>query len=132
MTQEQTSVYEFVGGADTFKRLVDTFYGKVEADETLRPVFPDDLEPGKRWQYLFLMQYFGGPAEYADERGHPRLRMRHAPYAINATARDAWLTHMLASIDEIGIIDPARSIMRDYFIRAADFMVNRYAPDDEE
>lgn len=131
MTQEQTTVYELVGGAETFKRLVDTFYAKVEADESLRAIFPEDLEPGKRWQYLFLMQYFGGPTEYGEERGHPRLRMRHAPFPIDAKARDAWLSHMLASIDEIGIIEPARSIMRDYFARAAEFMINRYTPDDE-
>ncbi|GAB4310652.1 MAG: globin [Phototrophicales bacterium] len=130
MTQERITVYELVGGSETFKKLVDVFYAKVEADAKLRAIFPQDLEPGKRWQYLFLMQYFGGPTEYSEIRGHPRLRMRHAPFPIDAKARDAWLGHMLAAIDEVGIIEPARSIMRDYFTRAADFMINRYTPDE--
>jgi hemoglobin len=91
-------------------------------------MFPDDLAPGKEWQYLFLAQYFGGPARYIEQRGHPRLRMRHAPFPIDQRAADAWLGHMLAAIDEVGIAEPARSAMRDYFQRAAPFMVNTHHP----
>lgn len=126
MDNTQPSVFDMVGGEPTFRKLVDLFYAKVESDPDLRPLFPDDLEPGKHWQYLFLMQYWGGPGQYAAERGHPRLRMRHAPFAIDARARDAWVHHMYAAIDEVGIQEPARSMMRDYFDRGATFMINRY------
>ncbi|PJF38638.1 MAG: globin, partial [Phototrophicales bacterium] len=84
-------IYDLIGGASTVQRLVDEFYARVEADEELRSIFPDDLEPGKHYQFLFLSQFFGGPTNYSDERGHPRLRMRHMPYPINKTARDKWL-----------------------------------------
>ncbi len=130
MGQNEISVFEFVGGEATFEQLVYEFYRRVEADEYLRPMFPDDLEPGKRWQQLFLTQYFGGPAAYGQERGQPRLRMRHAPFPIDTAAREAWLGHMLAAIDEVGISEPARSIMREYFERASAFMIN--TPDDPQ
>jgi hemoglobin len=122
------SVYEFVGGDETFRRLVDEFYSRIEQDDVLRPLFPADLEPGKHWQFLFLTQFFGGPARYQQERGHPRLRMRHMPFPIDADARQRWLTHMLTAIDAVGIGEPARSIMRDYFERGSEFMINTYAP----
>ncbi|MBC8098844.1 MAG: globin [Armatimonadetes bacterium] len=128
MQTESGSLYDAIGGEPTFHRLVDLFYAKVEADPLLRPLFPADLAPGKLWQRLFLMQYFGGPAAYADQRGHPRLRMRHAPYRIDQAAADAWLGHMLAAIDEIGIAEPARGELRAYFERGAPFMVNVWQP----
>lgn len=128
MTQDEMTIYEMVGGEPIFKELVEIFYTKVEADEALRQIFPDDLEPGKLWQKLFLIQFFGGPAWYSEQRGHPRLRMRHMPYPIDDAARDSWLGHMLASIDEVGIQEPARSSMRAYFQRAAAHMVNVYSP----
>lgn len=109
------------------RRLVDIFYGKVAQDPVLRPLFPDDLEEGKRWQFLFLTQYWGGPAHYVQERGHPRLRMRHMPFRIDAAAGQAWLRCMLEAIDEVGIVDPARAEMREYFERAAPFMVNTHS-----
>lgn len=124
--RQQETVYEMVGGEPVFERLVDEFYARVEADPQLRPMFPDDLEPGKRWQFLFLMQFFGGPNRYAEERGHPRLRMRHMPFVIDEAARDRWLEHMLASIDVVGIEEPARGIMREYFERAAAHMINHW------
>lgn len=127
---DNVSVFEFVGGEPTFRRLVDVFYARVEADEDLRPMFPDDLTPGKHWQYLFLMQFFGGPTQYMDERGHPRLRMRHMPFRIDMRARNAWLGHMLTAIDEVGIQEPARSIMRDYFERGSEFMINAWAEEE--
>jgi hemoglobin len=122
-------IYEVVGGDETFQRLVDIFYARVAADPLLRPMFPEDLEPGKRWQFLFLTQFFGGPARYGEERGHPRLKMRHFPFPINQAARAAWLGHMLAAIDEVGIIEPARSIMRDYFDKASEHMINQNSSD---
>lgn len=131
MSHESKSVYEMVGGDETFRALVDTFYAKVEADEVLCAIFPDDLEPGKQWQYLFLVQYWGGPKHYAEERGHPRLRMRHMPFPINQDMRDRWVKHMLAAIDAVGIQEPARGMMRDYFERAGTFMINHHNPEDK-
>lgn len=128
MSSDEMTIYEMVGGEATFRHLVDTFYAKIEADETLRAMFPDDLEPGKQWQYLFLMQYWGGPRRYETERGHPRLRMRHHPYPITHEASETWLAYMLQSIDEVGIQEPARSVMREYFERGAGFMVNTMKP----
>jgi hemoglobin len=121
---EQT-IYELVGGEPTFRQLVEVFYGRVERDAALRAIFPEDLEAGKHWQALFLAQFFGGPQDYSQERGHPRLRMRHMPFKIDRTARDAWLGHMLAAIDEVGIEEPMRTIMRDYFERASEHMINQ-------
>lgn len=126
MAESEISVFEMIGGKETIWQLVDVFYTKVENDPELRAIFPEDLEPGKQWQYLFLMQYWGGPTEYAAERGHPRLRMRHAPFAISPDLKDRWVQHMHAAIDEVGIQEPARSMMREYFQRGADFMVNRH------
>lgn len=125
MQDEQQSLYELVGGEETFRRMVDVFYARVEADPDLRPLFPDDLEAGKRWQFLFLSQFFGGPAQYAEERGHPRLRMRHMPFVIDQRARDLWLKHMLAAMDEVGIQEPMHSMMTDYFVRASQHMINK-------
>lgn len=124
MTNMEQSIYEMIGGEPTFQKLVDAFYARVEADPVLRPVFPADLEAGKQAQFLFLSQFFGGPTRYSEERGHPRLRMRHAPFQIDQKARDHWLMHMLAAIDEVGIAEPARSEMRDYFERGSTFMIN--------
>lgn len=126
--KEQT-IYEQIGGEPTFRRLVDSFYTRVESDPLLRPMFPADMEPGKHHQLLFLMQYFGGPTTYSEQRGHPRLRMRHSPFPIGQRERDAWLAHMLAAIDEVGIAEPARSAMRDYFERAATAMINQLMPE---
>lgn len=130
MTEEKT-IYEQVGGTETFRKMVDIFYAKIEADFELRAMFPEDLEPGKKWQYLFLQQYFGGPHDYIEERGHPRLRMRHSPFPIDDRAQKAWLQYMLEAVDEVGIQEPARGIMRDYFIRGSEFMINRYKLNDE-
>jgi hemoglobin len=128
---EEISVYDRLGGDPLFEQLVTAFYRRVEADPVLRPMFPDDLEEGKRWQFLFLTQFFGGPQRYIEERGHPRLRMRHFPFPIDQQARDHWLQHMLAAIDEVGIQDPARSIMREYFERGSTFLINQFGATDE-
>jgi hemoglobin len=126
MSENQQTLYELIGGEATFLRLVDTFYAKVEADVVLRAIFPEDLESGKEYQFLFLMQYWGGPIRYSEERGHPRLRMRHSPYAITEDLRNRWVQYMLEAIDEVGIQEPFRSQMREYFEQGATFMINRY------
>ena len=123
------SLYDSIGGDATFRRLVDAFYRRVEADAFLRPLFPADLGPGKEGQFLFLTQYFGGPQRYTEQRGRPFLRMRHMPFAIGEPERDAWVGHMLAAIDEVGIPEPHRAIMREYFERGATFMINQITPD---
>ena len=104
---------------------VDAFYTKVEQDPLLRPMYPADLAESNRRLFLFLVQFFGGPTRYSDERGHPRLRMRHFPFPIDQQARDHWLQHMLEAIDEAGIGEPARSRMREYFERSSAFLINR-------
>lgn len=124
MANQGLTVYEIAGGDAAFQKLVDVFYDRVYVDPVLRPMFPDDMKPGKRWQFLFLIQLFGGPAHYTAERGHPRLRQRHFPFVIDQQARDHWLEHMLAAIDEAGIPEPARGEMRSYFERSSAFMIN--------
>ena len=128
MNPEGQTLYERVGGDATFRRLVDSFYARVEQDPLLRPIFPDELEAGKEHQFLFLTQYWGGPARYEEQRGHPRLRMRHAPFRIDQAARDAWLRHMLAAVDEVGIDEPMRTQLSAYFERGATFMINQTSP----
>jgi len=97
----QVSFYDAIGGHDTFVRLVDAFYQGVATDEVLRPMYPDDLGPANDRMRMFLEQYWGGPTTYSDQRGHPRLRMRHAPFAVNGDARDRWLSHMRAAVDTL-------------------------------
>jgi hemoglobin len=121
----KANLWREVGGDPTFRALVDAFYRRVEADPVLRPIFPADLERGKEGQFLFLAQYFGSPPRYSEVRGHPRLRMRHFPFAIDRAARDRWLGHMLEAIDEVGIAEPWRSEMRSYFEMASTHMINR-------
>ena len=123
--EPRLGVYELVGGAETFRRLAHTFYDRVYADPLLRPMFPDDRAGAEDRLALFLMQYFGGPQTYSEQRGHPRLRMRHMPFAIGQAERDAWLGHMREAIDAIRIAEPARTAMRDYFEGAATFLINR-------
>ncbi len=132
MSNIEVSTYERIGGEETMRRLVDEFYARVEKDPVLRPLFPEDLEPGKLWQFLFLSQYFGGPADYMAMRGHPRLRARHMPFAIDRRAQLAWLGHMLEAIDLVGIQEPMRTEMREYFERGSEFMINRYQPESTE
>jgi hemoglobin len=124
---EQPTIYEQAGGDAPFRRLVDSFYARIERDPLLRPLFPADLGPGKERQFLFITQYFGGPPRYNALRGHPRLRMRHAPFAIGQHERDAWVGHMLAAIDEAGFVEPVRGALREYFERAATFLINHQA-----
>jgi hemoglobin len=130
MAQPQTdldarTIYEAAGGAETFERIVERFYEGVEDDPVLRPLYPTDLAESKRHLALFLMQYFGGPSTYSQERGHPRLRMRHVPFAIGQAERDAWIRHMGAAVDAERLPEGVRDVLLDYFDRAATFMINR-------
>jgi len=121
-------VFERVGGLPFFERLVDRFYDGVEADPVLLRLYPtpDDLRGARRHLTLFLAQYWGGPTTYSHERGHPRLRMRHAPFAIGPEERDHWLAHMRAAIDAV-VPEPAvREALESYFEMAAESMRNRF------
>ncbi len=129
MAGSSQSVYDLIG-AEGFERLIDAFYGRVAADPVLRPMYPaGDLAPAARRLRLFLVQFFGGPPTYSQERGHPRLRVRHTPFRIDQAARDVWVRHMWASVDEAEIPEPARSAMLDYFERTATHMINVVNPD---
>ncbi|HEY5136558.1 MAG TPA: globin [Candidatus Nanopelagicales bacterium] len=125
----ETSPYSQMGGAEFFEALVGHFYEGVASDPVLRAMYPDDdLGPAERRLLLFLTQYWGGPTTYSDERGHPRLRMRHNPYVIDDAARDRWLTHMRAALDLTMAeqeLDPAweQELWR-YLVGAAIAMVN--------
>ena len=120
----ETTVFEVVGGQPFFDALVERFAARVEADPALRRIYPDDLAPGMRALALFLGQYWGGPPAYSAEKGHPRLRMRHAPFVITSRERDAWLAAMLAALDEADAAEIAREMMRDYFATASTAMIN--------
>jgi hemoglobin len=115
------SLFDQVGGEPFFNQLVDAFYDAVANDETLRPMYPDDLEDSRRHLTLFLVQYWGGPGTYQAERGHPRLRMRHAPFRITKTARDAWLSAMNAALLSVRdqLNDDQFNEMTAYFDMAA-------------
>lgn len=121
------TVYEAVGGMPFFEALVDRFYVEVEADPVLLGLYPDpdDLGPARRRLTLFLAQYWGGPTTYGEERGHPRLRMRHVPFAIDAGARDRWLRAMRIALDESGLSPALRLRFDSYFDMAAEAMRNQ-------
>jgi len=119
-------MYEAVGGEETFRRLVSRFYRGVTDDPVLRPLYPeDDLGPAEERLTLFLMQYWGGPRTYSEQRGHPRLRMRHAPFPIGARERDAWLAHMMAALDSLDLPAAQHAAMADYLHTAATMLQNR-------
>ena len=121
------SFYETIGGHDTFVRLVDEFYRGVAGDPVLRPMYPEqDLGPAAERLTLFLEQYWGGPTTYSDERGHPRLRMRHAPFKVNPDARDRWLLHMRAAVDSLDLAPLHQAQLWDYLERAAYSMLNTF------
>ncbi len=122
---QETSFYAAVGGERTFRRLVNTFYAGVADDPLLRPMYPEeDLGPAADRLTLFLMQYWGGPNTYSASRGHPRLRMRHAPFRVGPAERDAWLHHMRHAVDALHLPEPQHSALWEYLEKAAYFMVN--------
>jgi len=117
--------YDEIGGEETITAIIARFYQGVAGDEFLRPMYPEeDLGPAEERFRLFLMQYWGGPSTYTETRGHPRLRMRHAPFEITPDARDAWLGHFRDALDEVGLDPEHDREFWDYIRRAADFMVN--------
>jgi hemoglobin len=120
------TVYAAVGGMPFFEHLVDAFYGGVAADPVLAPLYPEapDFSGARHRLTLFLAQYWGGPTTYNDERGHPKLRMRHFPYPVGAEQRDHWLQHMNAALDAADVDESLRSTMRDYFTTAAEHLRN--------
>jgi hemoglobin len=122
---DQVNFYDAIGGEPTFRKLVDRFYAGVATDPLLRPMYPEeDLGPAAERLTLFLSQYWGGPNTYSATRGHPRLRMRHAPFKVDPAARDAWLGHMRDAVDSLELPEPYRTTLWDYLERAAYFMVN--------
>jgi hemoglobin len=113
-------------GDEGFDRLTRVFYAGVAEDPLLRRWYGEgDLEPARRRLMLFLIQFFGGPTTYSDERGHPRLRIRHVPFAIGQAERDAWVRHMRAGLDQLELAPDTREAMERYFEDAATFLVNR-------
>ena len=122
--------YDEVGGAETFRRLVTRFYAGVRTDPVLVPMYPqDDWEGAETRLRGFLEQYWGGPTTYSQERGHPRLRMRHAPFAIGPAERDAWLTHMRDAVDSLELPPDQDATLWGYLAMAARSMQNRFPAD---
>jgi hemoglobin len=118
--------YAAVGGEETFRRLVEHFYAGVAADPVLRPLYPEeDLGPAAERLRMFLEQYWGGPTTYSQRRGHPRLRMRHAPFAIGSAQRDAWLRHMRDALDSLGLPPAQEQTLWQYLTSAADSLRNQ-------
>jgi hemoglobin len=123
------SVYELAGGEATFRELVQRFYARVATDPVLRPVYPEeDLSGATERLTLFLIQYWGGPSTYSERRGHPRLRLRHQPFAIGQRERDVWLGHMTAAVESLDLAPAVRQALLDYFETASTAMINRSAP----
>lgn len=120
-----TTLYERAGGAPFFADLVDRFYEGVAGDPVLRPLYPEDLEGPRAHLRQFLEQYWGGPRTYGEQRGHPRLRMRHAPFPIGLVERDAWLRHMLAAVHAGELTPDDEAEMTEYFRSAATQLVNQ-------
>jgi hemoglobin len=119
--------YQEVGGEKTFRTIVDRFYELVSTDEVLRPVYPEeDLSPAANRLRMFLEQYWGGPHTYSEQRGHPRLRMRHAPFHIGPEQRDAWLRCMRIAVDEADLPEAYRVVLWDYLEMAANSLLNSW------
>ncbi|MFD0776940.1 globin [Streptomonospora algeriensis] len=123
--EEPQTFYDAVGGEETFTRLVRRFYQGVADDPVLRPLYPEeDLGPAEERLRLFLIQYWGGPRTYSDQRGHPRLRMRHSPFRVGSRERDHWLGHMRAAVDELELPEALDRQLWEYLVYAAHSMVN--------
>jgi hemoglobin len=122
----EETLYERVGGMPFFERLVDTFYAGVATDDVLLPLYPDgsDLTGARHRLTLFLAQYWGGPRTYDEERGHPKLRMRHMPFTVGPLQRDRWLHHMTAAVNATSDDPVVRDALIGYFVPAAEHMRN--------
>ncbi len=126
-TQEGQSFYDAIGGYPTIAKIVDRFYEGVAGDEALRPMYPEeDLGPARERLTMFLAQYWGGPTTYSDRRGHPRLRMRHAPFKVSPAAAQRWLVHFRAGLDAANLTAEQDAQFWDYVTHAARFMVNTF------
>ena len=126
MEDETTEIYAKLGSDQPFYELVEAFYAGVEADSTLRPLYPDDLTQAKLHLALFLIQRFGGPTQYQTERGHPRLRMRHVPFQIGLAESEAWLRCMFHAVDTVPAFAPFQAVLQKYFADSAAFLVNHH------
>ncbi|MEO5711165.1 MAG: globin [Nocardioidaceae bacterium] len=125
--QQAETFYDAIGGYPTIAKIVARFYAGVAEDEVLRPLYPEaDLAPAEERFRLFLVQYWGGPTTYNEQRGHPRLRMRHAPFAVTPRAKDHWLLHFRAGLDEANLSPEHDAQFWDYVTHAAQFMVNTF------
>ena len=123
--QPGQTFYEAIGGYPTIEKIVDRFYEGVAADEFLRPMYPEeDLAPAADRFTMFLAQYWGGPTTYSQKRGHPRLRMRHAPFKVTPRAREHWLRHFRSGLDAANLSPEQDAEFWTYILRAADSMVN--------
>jgi hemoglobin len=121
------TLFERIGGAETFDRLVRSFYEGIQGDSVLWPMYPQEDLEGAIWRLsAFLQQYFGGPQTYSERRGHPRLRMRHAPFHVNPEAREHWLGHMRRALDSLELSPLDEAELWDYLDRAAHSMVNTF------
>jgi hemoglobin len=124
-TTRADSFFEAVGGEETFRRLVERFYAGVADDPILRPLYPEpDLAPAAERLQMFLVQYWGGPTTYSEQRGHPRLRMRHAPFEVGTAERDAWLGHMHDALISLDLPPAYAQTLWQYLVSAADSMRN--------
>jgi hemoglobin len=127
VSEQAETFYDAVGGHETFRQLVHRFYQGVADDPVLRPLYPgQDLRPAEERLRMFLEQYWGGPTTYSLQRGHPRLRMRHAPFKINPEARERWLHHMRIAVASLELPADQDAILWDYLQRAAHSMVNTF------
>lgn len=127
---ETATVFDVVGGEAFFVELVNEFYDRVSTDPVLTAIYPEDLTESRRTTAGFLAQYWGGPPHYSNERGHPRLRMRHAPFRITPRARDHWLQHMLdalsVSLASCAAPPEVAQLMSDYFDAGSTAMINTH------
>ena len=119
-----SNIYERVGGDDFFYTLVDKFYEFIETDKILRPMYPDDLGPGKSHLSKFLIQFWGGPKQYSKQRGHPRLKKRHVEFTIGQKERNIWVRHMFSALNTMNISDTDEMILKTYFENTATAMIN--------
>ena len=122
MNSSQT-LYDLIG-EEQIRLLTKYFYQEVSKNNALRSLYPEDLEPAEERLFLFLQQVFGGPETYSEQRGHPRLRMRHAKWKIDASMRDHWMNAMLSALDQLELETNIREAMMRYFVNAANHMIN--------
>ena len=126
-SEQRRTFYEEVGGRATFEAVVDRFYAGVVRDDVLAPLYPpDDVDGARERLTMFLEQYWGGPTTYSEQRGHPRLRMRHAGFRIGPAARDAWIARMREAVDSVDLAPAQRAVLWDYLERAAHSLLNTF------